>query len=372
MGSDDAPLPATLESIAATFAESLATLANEIMLLSGQTAALLHRQEQERARVQRFIDHFAVGSMLADPELDQGDQKLLTTQVDHRAVRRDVDALDASIARGHLLHGHLVASHRVMRELRASFEEGQWEAGIRGAGDIRIQRATVAAREEERSRLAREIHDGPAQVFANAIFALEIAEQVSRRDPVRVPDELTQLRALLKDGVAEMRRFMADLRPAMLADRGLVPTLQRYITDYNQFFAKRIVFTSTDVPETLTSDQQLTLFRTVQEGLQNIQKHAGADDGQIDIVPDGGMLTLTIVDQGRGFDPSAPILGTDHGAGLNGLRERARLIGADLDILSAPGSGTTIRLGLPLPVAVAVAVLPNAAAPDLSTNGSMV
>ncbi len=367
MGSDDAPLPATLESIAATIAESMATLADEIMLLSGETSALLRRDEQERARVQQFIDHFAVGSMLADPELDHGDRKLLTNGVNHLAVRRDVDALDASIARGRLLHGRLVASHRVMRELRASFDEGQWETEIRGTGDIRMQQATVAAREDERSRLAREIHDGPAQVFANAIFAVDIAEQVSRRDPARVPDELTQLRVLLKDGVAEMRRFMADLRPAMLADRGLVPTLQRYITDYNQFFAKRIVFTSTDVPETLTSDQQLTLFRIVQEGLQNIQKHAGADDGQIDLFPDAGMLALTIVDQGRGFDPSEPIPGTDHGAGLIGLRERARLIGADLDILSAPSSGTTIRLRLPLPVAVR----PNGPTPDQSTNGSI-
>ena len=367
MGSDDVPLPATMESVSAAITESLATLADEIMLLSGQTSALLRRQEQERARVQRFIDHFAVGSMLADPELDHGDRQLLTAQVDHRAVRRDVDALDASIARGHLLHGYLVASHRVLRELRASFEAEDWEAEIGGTGNIRMQQATVAAREDERSRLAREIHDGPAQVLANAIFALEIAEQVSRRDPARVPDELTQLRSLLKNGVAEMRRFMADLRPAMLADRGLVHTLQRSITDYNQFFAKRIIFNSTDVPETLTSDQQLTLFRIVQEGLQNIQKHAVVDDGQIDLFPDGETLVLTIVDQGRGFDPSEPIPGSDHGAGLTGLRERARLIGADLEILSAPGSGTTIRLRLPLPVALR----PDPPTPDQSTNGSI-
>ncbi len=367
MGSDDAPLPASLESVSAAITESLATLADEIMLLSGQTSTLLRRQEQERARVQRFIDHFAVGSMLADLEPDQSDRKLLTTQVDHRAVRRDVDALDTSIARGHLLHGYLVASHRVLRELRASFEAEDWEAEIRGTGDIRMQQATVAAREDERSRLAREIHDGPAQVLANAIFALEIAEQVSRRDPARVPDELTQLRARLREGVAEMRRFMADLRPSMLADRGLLPTLQRYVADYNEFFAKRIVLTSSDVPDTLMSDQQLTLFRIVQEGLQNIQKHAGVDEGQIDLVSDGGTLVLRIVDHGRGFDPTEPILSSDHGAGLTGLRERARLIGADLEILSAPGSGTTIRLRLPLPVAVQL----SPPTPDQSTNGSI-
>ncbi len=365
MGSDDATQPGTLEAIAARIAASLATLADETMALSVETSTLLRRQERERAQVQRFIDHFAVGSMLADLTASQGDVEVQTTQVNHRVVRRDVDALDAAIARGHLLHGRLVASHRVMRELRSAFETGQWDVSVDGTGDIRMQQATMRAREDERSRLAREIHDGPAQVFANAIFAVEIAEQVSRRDPARVPDELGQLRALLKDGVAEMRRFMADLRPAMLADRGLIPTLQRYVADYNRFFGKRIAFTATDIAETLTSEQQLTLFRIVQEGLQNIQKHAGTDEGRIEIAPDTGMLALTITDGGQGFDPSVPALGSDHGAGLTGVRERARLVGADLEIVSAPGSGTTIRLRLPLPRQVERPL------PDQSTNGSI-
>ncbi len=368
MGLDDATPFTTLESIANRIAGSLASLADEMMTLSQETSTLLKRQELERARVQQFIDHFAVGSLLADFSPSRGDLEVRTTQVNHRVVRREVETLDASIIRGHLLHGRLVASHRVMRELRSAFEDGQWDVAVDGTGDIRLQQATIAAREDERSRLAREIHDGPAQVLANAIFAVEIAEQVARRDPSRVPDELSQLRALLKDGVAEMRHFMADLRPAMLADRGLVPTLQRYITDYNRFFGKRIAFTASDVPETLTSEQQLTLFRIVQESLQNIQKHAGTDDGQIEIAPDGEMLALTITDQGQGFDPTIPVLGADHGAGLTGVRERARLVGADLDILSAPGSGTTIRLRLPLPPPLPLRV--RRPAPEQLSNGS--
>ena len=364
MGSDDAPQPATLDAIAGRIAGALATLAEETLVLSAEMSTLLRRQEHERGRVQQFIDHFAVGSMLADTSAGQADPDLRTTQVDRCLVRRDVEALDASIARGHLLHGRLVASHRVMRDLRASFAHGEWDRDVAGTGDIRLQQATMSAREDERSRLAREIHDGPAQVFANAIFAVEIAEQVSRRDPSRVHDELGQLRALLKDGVAEMRRFMTDLRPAMLADRGLVPTLQRYVTDYNRFFGKRIVLTATDMPESLTSEQQLALFRIVQEGLQNIQKHAGTDDGEIVVAHGAGMLALTIVDQGHGFDQSVAVPGSDQGAGLTGMRERARLAGADLEIVSTPGSGTAIRLRLPVPLEA------QRPAPDLSTDGS--
>lgn len=350
MADDDAP-GTTLDSIGTAIAVSLGTIADEMMELSAATSALIRRDEQERSRVQQFIDHFAVGSILADHAVDRGTREIVGTQVNHRVVRRDLDALNESISQGQLLHGRLLASHYLMRQLRSAFDDGDWNAEIGSTGDVRIQQATLAAREDERGRLAREIHDGPAQVFANAIFALDIAEQVAHRDPALIPDELSQLRALLKEGVTEMRRFMTDLRPAMLTDRGLVPTLHRYVIDYNRFFGKVITFTATDVPETLSSEQQLALFRIVQEGLQNIQKHAETQHGVITISPDTGddMLVLTITDEGQGFDASSLALGSGQGAGLAGIRERVRLIGADLDVQSTPGAGTTVRVALPLP-----------------------
>lgn len=364
MAPDDAAPRTTLDSVAATVAGSLGALAEEMMLLSDQTSSLLRRFEQERVRVQRFIDHFAVGSLLAEQTVGRPVGDFATTEVNRSVVRRDVDNLDHAIARGQLLHGRLLASHRVLRELRTSFEDGRWDADIDSTADVRFQQATLAAREDERGRLAREIHDGPAQVLANAIFAVEIAEQVARRDPARVADELTQLRTLLKDGIAEMRRFMADLRPAMLADRGLVPTLSRYVTDYNRFFGRDVTFTAEDVPETLSSEQQLAVFRIVQEGLQNIQKHAGTGAASVVLRSEAGALVLTIVDEGAGFDPSRHGDGGGQGAGLPGMRERASLIGADFSIDSAAGSGTTIRLALPLSTSAVVT------AADLTSNGS--
>ena len=350
MASDDAAPLASLDSVAATIAGSLGTLADEMMRLSDQTAALLRRSEQERSQVQRFIDHFAVGSLLAEQVAGRAGVDQPVSQMNHQAVRHDVETLDHTIARGHLLHVRLLASHRVMRELRSSFEAGHWDAEIASTGDVRLQQATLAAREDERGRLAREIHDGPAQILANAIFALELAEQVARRDPALVADELTQLRALLKDGVAEMRRFMTDLRPVMLADWGLVPTLRRYVADFNQFFGKHVAFAAEIVPDTLSSEQQLALFRIVQEGLQNIQKHAGADEAEIQLRSDADWLVLTVTDQGKGFDPEAAGLAAGHGAGLPGMRERARLVGADFSVTSRLGSGTAIRVVLPLSI----------------------
>ena len=348
MAREDATPPTTLDAVAASMARSLSTLAEEALRLSDQAAALLRRDEQERRRVQQFIDHFALGSRLADRNGRRGADPAAALEIDHDAVRRDVASLDQAVHRVQSLHGRLLASHRLMRELGASFAEGTWDAEIDAIGDDLVQQATVAAREDERGRLAREIHDGPAQILTNVVFALELAEQVARCDPDRVPGEFRQLRSLLKGGIAEMRRFMIDLRPAMLADQGLVPALDRYIEEFNGFFDQNVAFLADGVPATLSSEQQLALFRVVQEGLQNVQKHARADAARVELGRDGRTLVLTIADQGTGFDPAQMELEAGQGAGLPGMRERARLIGADFAVTSSPGTGTVIRVALPL------------------------
>jgi two-component system sensor histidine kinase DegS len=206
-----------------------------------------------------------------------------------------------------------------------------------------------SAREDERRRLAREIHDGPAQVLSNAIFAVHTTEQIAKRAPAQVADELALLRELLKDGVAEIRRFMFDLRPTMLQDLGLGPTLARYVDDYSRFFAKRVTLRCEDALPPLSPDQELTIFRIVQEGLQNVHKHAGAGaDAAVDLAVIGNWLSLTIADTGRGFDPTTLTPRAGHGAGLPGMRERANLVGGEISVTSQVGVGSTISFRMPL------------------------
>jgi two-component system sensor histidine kinase DegS len=237
---------------------------------------------------------------------------------------------------------------QIVRAFREQFSGDRAFQPIQDTADIRLQQAMNAAREDERRRLAREIHDGPAQVMANAIFAIEIAEQVARRAPEQVADELGRVRALLKDGVAEIRRFMFDLRPAMLQDQGLGPTLRRYVDDYNRFFAKQVLLQMTEPLPLMTSEQELTIFRIVQEALQNIHKHAGVDEATISLSHLGPRLDLTIEDRGKGFYPTANLPRQGSGAGLPGMRERAKLIGAELVVESVPGTGTQLHLSMTL------------------------
>jgi two-component system sensor histidine kinase DegS len=212
--------------------------------------------------------------------------------------------------------------------------------------------AMIKAQEEERSRLAREIHDGPAQVLANAILGLELCEQIARRSPEQLTDELARLKATMREGLLEVRRFQFDLRPSSLADRGLLLTLQRYINEYRTFFKLNVDLQLPDRLPTLNKDEELQTFRIIQEGLQNIQKHARATVVVVRLEANDEVLTATIQDNGRGFVPQQTESTLLSGAGLRGMGERAASVGGDLLVESRPGGGTTITFSLPRAVAV--------------------
>lgn len=307
--------------------------------LAERAAAVIARTERERTELKRFLDEFGI-----DPSLDDASvaPALGNALIDVEAIRRGATELANELEQSSALRGNLTTAAQVVRSCREQLSGDRALQPLNEAADARLHHAMNAAREDERSRLSREIHDGPAQVLANAIFAIEIAEQVARRAPEQVSDELRRLRGLLRDGVAEIRRFMFDLRPTMLQDQGLAPTLKRYVEDYSRFFAKRVSLQVMEPLPPMTSEQELTIFRIVQEALQNIHKHASVDEAEIELTHEGNRLRLRIADQGKGFHPGALASKPAGGAGLYGMRERAKLIGADLSVESYPGAGTEI------------------------------
>ncbi len=206
----------------------------------------------------------------------------------------------------------------------------------------------IQAHEQERLRLAREIHDGPAQILANAIFELEYFERLVDKDPSAVKEQFAQLKGDIRDGLAEVRRCIFDLRPPALGDMGLFAALRRYLTDFERHFGIPV---ETDLPESkmrLPTLQEVTVFRVVQEALQNIQKHACASKVAVKGEMDGAGLKLSIEDNGRGFDLTEVASRHSKNLGLISMRERAGLIDARLHIGTAPGRGTRITLTVPL------------------------
>ncbi len=213
--------------------------------------------------------------------------------------------------------------------------------------EMAITGRTLQGQEAERSRLAREVHDGPAQVLANAIMGLEYCERLTVKRPESVPTELQRLKAGLVDGLDEVRRFIFDLRPSSLEYEGLRITLLRYAADFQDRVGITVGVDCPDVDSIITSEQRFVIFRVIQEAMQNCRKHAMAS--KLDIVVEmlAGQGAASITDNGKGFDMDRSPFRPGH-YGLQGMYERAELVHGRIVLFSEPGYGTEVRMRFPI------------------------
>ncbi len=206
---------------------------------------------------------------------------------------------------------------------------------------------TLTVQEEERYQLARDIHDGPAQVLANAVLEMQYIQRLLPKDPQAARQELAQLEKSLRDGLAEVRRLIFDLRPPALVDLGLVASLQRYVQEFRERTGLAVQFTVDEVAERLPAAQEVAVFRIVQEALQNVRKHARASKVAINVARTPAGLKVSVTDDGVGFDPARGLSADRKTVGLASMQERAQLVGGGVEIISQPGKGTTISLVVP-------------------------
>jgi len=208
------------------------------------------------------------------------------------------------------------------------------EAERRRAGS-----AALHAQEEERARVARDLHDEVNQSLTGLLLRLEAAREAA---PPELEGELAETKALANQAMTELLSLARQLRPTALDDLGLVAAIEGQVDRLGGEIA-----TSLDVEgdfSDLGGDAQLVVYRVAQEALSNAARHSGAKRVQVRLRRAGaGGVTLEVADDGRGFafDKS------ERGLGIGGMRERALLIGAELTIESRPDSGTTIRLDVP-------------------------
>ncbi|MEI7553709.1 sensor histidine kinase [Candidatus Chlorohelix sp.] len=211
--------------------------------------------------------------------------------------------------------------------------------------EIALRTQMVLGQEDERGRLAREMHDGPAQVFSNVVMRLEHSSNLLRTNRSEVQKELENLSGVMRESLSEMRRFMFNLQPRTLLQHGLSRTLQEYCTDFANLYALEINLDLSDFSGLLEHNQEIAVFRIVQETLQNIRKHAEARKVHIYGTRDGdGLISIIIRDDGKGFQYQAVQLELNKSTGLSGMRERAAFAGGFLKIISAIGDGTQVIL----------------------------
>ncbi len=211
--------------------------------------------------------------------------------------------------------------------------------------------AITEGQEDERRRLARELHDGPVQSLVALGQRVEMAQKSLARTPGLTAEYLAELKEMVGTTLAELRRFIRHLRPLYLEDLGLLPALEMLTQELDAQGETRVSFFVTGEPYRLPAELELVIFRIAQEALNNIARHARAHSAALhaNFAPDG--VTLTIEDDGIGFDPPAqPADLAEQGHfGLIGMRERALLHGGHLSIRSMPGEGTRVVAFLPAP-----------------------
>ncbi|MCI0345957.1 MAG: sensor histidine kinase, partial [Chloroflexi bacterium] len=218
-------------------------------------------------------------------------------------------------------------------------------SGPPSAADAQMR--IVEAQEAERSRLAREVHDGPAQALANAIFQLEVVQRLLDRDEGLARAELAQLRDKLNRELRGVRAYLSQLRPPLLADVGLSGAIGE---------AADQVATALDIPvnvelddgvDTLPETVEIVTLRVIQEALQNARKHGQPRTVRVRMARDVSGWVVEVRDDGRGFDTDDPPVSGRRHFGLQFMRERAELIGARFEVRSSPNLGTAVRMTIP-------------------------
>ncbi|MCL5256914.1 MAG: sensor histidine kinase [Chloroflexi bacterium] len=263
-----------------------------------------------------------------------------------KELRARAAAADCSIARADQLLEKLRLLSNQM-EVSIAYMEGDESVHVTDPWEAALRARMIQGQEEERSRLAREIHDGPAQVLANAIMGLDFCEELAKRGSPNLPDELAKLRVGMREGLGELRHFIFNLRPTSLQELGLIGTLCRYIEDYEERFGIQVSLRNAQLAERLPHEQEIVLFRVVQEALQNVRKHANASQVIVAIDrPDPHTLNVCVTDNGDGFDYTN-IAQRNGPFGLVSMRERAESIGGKIRIKSSPGRGTEVALSIP-------------------------
>jgi len=264
-------------------------------------------------------------------------------------------ALDAQqrlfVMRGQLekLQGdqaHLDRYKAVLERLLAQWGLGGAAAGVKGEkGELASVEMLVNAQEAERQRLSRQMHDGPAQALSNFILQTEIAMRLLDVDPAQAKSELGNLKAAAMSTFQKVRNFIFELRPMMLDDLGLVPTIRRYADTFKEQSGLDINVTVSGNERRLEPYLEVMVFRAMQELLGNASRHSQGTVVKVLVDMGDSLVRLSVEDNGKGFDTE--LIGKESSLGLKLIKERVEMLGGKFEIDSAPGKGTRIVIAVP-------------------------
>lgn len=267
------------------------------------------------------------------------EEKLLRQRRDEIEIR--LTNLTHILERGEDLVAKMTIIFSFMKDDMKQINEMIEDAREKQAFGLKI----IEAQEEERKKLSREIHDGPAQMLANVLLRSDILDYVVKKgSPEEVSKEIKSLRKNVRSSLQEVRRIIYDLRPMALDDLGLIPTIRKYadrVTEYHNIHVEFIVFGE---EKRLDTKYEVALFRLMQEATQNVIKHSEATEIKVKLEIIKDRLILVIADNGKGFNPNEK---DDNSFGLIGMKERVEMLDGKLEIFTGEGKGTTVTINVP-------------------------
>ena len=248
--------------------------------------------------------------------------------------------------------GHLEKYKAVLEKIVSGGWSNDAESSSASVTNAKSQLAgiemIVNAQESERQRLSRQMHDGPAQALSNFILQTEIAMRLLDVDPAQARDELGNLKTSAMGTFQKVRSFIFELRPMMLDDLGLIPTLRKYADAFKEQAGLDVSLTVTGTERRLEPYLEVMVFRAVQELLGNASRHSQGTLIKVQIDLGSDLIRVSVEDNGKGFSPE--ILKESTNLGLKLIRERAEMLGGSFEVDSTAGTGARITFAVPAKV----------------------
>lgn len=342
----DSEAPSPLETLleeARLELESTQRELRDIKLTLNQSRSELDKLTQRNAQIaaqlrqmQPNLENLPRADIKAAYEAAQDAQQRLF------AMRSQVERLQADQNSLDRLADYLKKTVATLEGLTASARPAQ------AGGDKPMVARIVEAQETERQKLSRQIHDGPAQALSNFVLQSEIAMRLFEKDPALARAELANMKTAATTTLQKIRDFIFDLRPMMLDDLGLAPTVKRYVDAFKDKSGIPTTLTITGAERRLESVREVMIFRGLQELLSNVRNHAQATEVRVTLDTDDIRVRAIVEDNGKGFNPESLTDGKQKTIGLSALKERIELLGGALELDSQPGQGTRVVMDVPV------------------------
>lgn len=213
----------------------------------------------------------------------------------------------------------------------------------------RAAASVIKAQEEERKRIARELHDETAQSLTGLVIGIRMAEESIPGSLPEIRERLHNISELAHQTLNEVHTMAVRMRPSVLDDLGLAAALRSHVKEFSSNTHIPVDLQLVGMTERLPAELETVLYRVVQEALTNIARHSGADSCRVSLKRRDGRIYATISDNGHGFDPETMMMSDKgQGLGLHGMKERIELVGGSLDVDSVSDQGATIQLEVPV------------------------